>query len=103
MNDQKSKQKTPSRIHRAVRPRSPASARARAVRYFGSRRCERDGSGSSCIEHLDELARRVFAGELEEDVLEPRRTRFGVRTQLFHRAAGPDLSRLDDRDAVAER
>ena len=63
-------------------------ARARAVSHFGTSRCS-DGSESAArrasrrarasgIEDLDELARRVLAGEPQEDLSSPVRARVGA-------------------------
>src|SRR5690348_3621630 len=117
MKAQNSAPKPPSSSHRAARPRSPASARARAVRSLGRSRWNSPGSGASGagvlpnagrsaatasrIQDRHQLARGVFAGELEEDVLEPRRAGLGMRAQLVHRAAGADPSALNDPDAIA--
>src|SRR5262245_48245698 len=131
MNAQNRPPKIASTVNRAPRPRSSASDRARAVRYFGhstwssdgsgipdgprlaadsgvcrsaTARCRASAMGSCCsgIEDVHEAARRVLARELEENVFESRAFRGGVLAQLGHRAAGADLSRLDDPDAIAQ-
>src|SRR5215208_4800699 len=82
-----------SSAKRATRPRSPASARTRAVISFGISRCSSDGSGSVPasaalrIEDVDQLARRILAGELEEDGLEPGGAGLRARAQVVHRTA----------------
>src|SRR3954471_14787051 len=103
MNTQNSMPTSESRKNRAPRPRSLARARARAVSHFGRRSSEIDGSGrratASGIQDLDEFARRVLAGESQEDLFEPFRPRLGAPTQLGHRAAGANRPVGDDRDA----
>src|SRR5512138_1331832 len=107
MNTQNSMPTSESRKNRAPRPRSFASARARAVSHLGRRISETDGSGrrasASGIQDLDQLARRVLAGQAEEDLLEAFRSRLGAPAQLVHRAAGADGSVRDDPYAVAHR
>src|SRR5215217_3299754 len=108
MNAQNSMPMSESRKNRAPRPRSLASARARAVSHLGRRISEIDGSGrraaaTSGIQDLDELARGVLAGETQEDLLQPFRPRLGAPSQLLHRAAGADRPMRDDRHAVAHR
>src|SRR6476620_4497300 len=85
-----------SRPKRATRPRSFDIARARAVSHFGRRSRRSDGSGrlstarASGIQHLYQLARRVLAGEAQEDLFESPRALVGAATQLVHRAARAD-------------
>src|SRR6478672_7228969 len=87
---------------RAPRPRSFDIARARAVSHLGRRSRRSDGSGrpatagASGIQHLDQLARRVLAGEAQEDLLETLRSGVGAATQLVHRAAGANGPLGDD-------
>src|SRR5437868_515863 len=88
-----------STVKRAARPRSLAIARARAVSHLGSSRSPSDGSGraaTSGIQHLDELARRVLAGEAQEDLFQALRARVGAVTQLRHRAARTNRPLGDD-------
>src|SRR4051812_28155243 len=47
MKDQNPKPKSARKIQRIVFPRSPETARARAVRIFGMSRCAVDGSAST--------------------------------------------------------
>src|SRR6266545_6636926 len=99
MNAQKSRPKMPSMANRAPRPRCSATDRARAVSHLGHRRWRSEGSGRSmtgtecrirggaaseisCIEHLDELTRRVLARELEEDVFESGTATRGMPAQF---------------------
>src|SRR5207248_4216042 len=87
-------------------------------RYFGSNRWSRPGSGTGtsppsraprstpnalCVEDIDQLARRILARQLEEDVLEASRAAFRVTTQLVHRPASANLSTLNNGDALAQR
>src|SRR4051812_30673763 len=93
--------------NRAPRPRSFESARARAVSHLGRSRSRSDGSGltpaagASGIQHLDQLAGRVLAGEPEEDLLESLRPRVGAAAQLLHRATRANRPLRDDGDTVA--
>src|SRR5215207_7615367 len=106
MNVQNSSPITASRVKRAPRPRSLAIARVRAVSHFGRSSSVSDGSGrrtASGIEDLDQLARRVLAGEPQEDLLQPLGAGRGAATQLVHRPARADRPLRDDRDAVAQR
>src|SRR5689334_4432631 len=95
--------KSASNVQRALRPRSPAVARARAVRNFGRSRWSSDGFGSgfspalgdagscaSSVEDIDELPCGVLPRELEEDFLEPARSRLRTVAKLVHRAARAD-------------
>src|SRR3954451_10215435 len=103
MNAQNISPITPSSVKRAPRPRSFAIARARAVSHFGRSSRVSAGSGrttASGIQHLDELARGVLAGELEEDLLEPIGARLGALPQLVHRATRADRPLRDDRHPV---
>src|SRR4051794_30742455 len=104
MNAQKSMPMKKSSAKRAVRPRSFAIARARAVSSLGRSSSDTDGSGrptASGIQDLDQLACRILPREAEEDLLESFRPRFGAAPQLRHRAAGPDRSVRDDPHAIA--
>src|SRR3954451_12186656 len=112
MNAQNSTPINESSPKRAPRPRSLAIARARAVNHLGRSRRASAGSGrvaaavaavASGIQHLDQLARGVLAGEAEEDLLQPLDPRRGAGPQLFHRAARANRSLRDDRDAIAQR
>src|SRR4051794_24206651 len=106
MNTQNSIPTSASRPNRALRPRSFAIARARAVSHFGRSSSDTGGFGrrtASGIQDLDQLARRILAGETEEYLLQPFRSRFGAASQLRHRAAGADRPVRDDRDAIAHR
>src|SRR5258705_8774655 len=99
MNAQNSMPMSARSPKRAPRPRSFAIARARAVSHFGRSSSVTGGSGRrtvSGIQDLDQLARRVLAGEAEEDLLQPLGARFGAAPQLGHRAAGADRSLRDD-------
>src|SRR6185312_7463907 len=94
--------------HAAPRCDSVARDRLRTVRSFGDSTCASVGAGSgasataSGIQHLDQLARRALARELQKIVLEPvLAQRSGARHQLVHGARRTDASTLDDRDAVA--
>src|SRR5215212_3670667 len=91
-----------SRAVRTKRPRSPERARARAVRNFGPSRWSSAGFGrtaevmfapptaaagrTSDIQDLDQLPRRILAGEPEEDLLETARVVARSGAQLRHRA-----------------
>src|SRR5690242_3617936 len=105
MNTQNSAPMSDSRKNRALRPRSLAIARARAVNHLGRRISEIEGSGrrtsASGIQDLDELSRRVLARETQEDLLESFRPRFGAAPQLLHRAARADGSVRDDSHTIA--
>src|SRR5215203_4298778 len=94
MNTQNSMPISESRKNRVPRPRSLASARARAVSHFGRRISKIDGSGRraspSGIQDLDQLARGVLARQSQEDLLEPFRPGFGAPPQVVHRTAGAD-------------
>src|SRR3954469_5148948 len=120
MTDQNISPNTPRSVHRAARPRSPAAARARAVRYFGTSKCHSDGLGSgastatelrsaaasrraSSVEDIHELPCSILTGQSEEDLLEAARARLRPSAQLVHGAARAHLSALDDTDAIAHR
>src|SRR5690242_19049905 len=93
MNSQNSRAIPPSTMSRAERPRSFAIARARAVGHLGRSSRANDGSGrtpTSGIQHLDQLARRILAGEPQEDLLQPLRAGVRAATEVVHRAAGAD-------------
>src|SRR5690242_21201850 len=106
MNTQKSRVMPPSTASRALRPRSLAIARARAVSHLGRSSSANDGSGrapTSGIQHLDELARGVLAGEAQEDLLQPPRAGIRTATEVVHRAARTNRPLRDDRHPVAQR
>src|SRR6478735_9811521 len=106
MNTQNSMPMNARSPKRAVRPRSFAMARARAVSHLGRSSSDTGGSGRrtvSGIQDLDQLARRVLARETEEDLLQPLRARFGAPSQLRHRAARADRPVRDDPHAIAHR
>src|SRR3989338_4804936 len=85
--------------NRQTRPSPPDIARARAVSHLGRSRCRSGGSGSgataitpvgvgfsrSGIEDFHQVARRILAGELEED-LRGAAAVVRLRAQLVHRA-----------------
>src|SRR5690606_18999233 len=54
-------------------------------------------------ERLEDLRRAGPAGELEEDLLEPRRPCGGLTAQLLHRPERGDPPPREDRDPVTER
>src|SRR6185437_11501767 len=102
---------TVSITHRQAELRSVSGVRdrLRTVRSLGDSTCANDGAGSPAgpapslgIEHLDQLARRTLAGQLQEVALESAKARcFGRRHELGYRARRANLAALDDRDAVA--
>src|SRR6476661_3418119 len=104
MNTQNSMPMNARSPKRAVRPRSFAIARARAVSHLGRSSSDTEGSGrptASGIQNLDQLARSILSGETEEDLLQAFGSRLGATTQLGHRAAGADRPVRDDRHAIA--
>src|SRR3978361_1135865 len=101
MNPQNISPISASNPNRAPRPRSFAIARARAVSHLGRSSRGSAGSGrvtTSGIQHLDELARGVLAGEPQEDLLESIGARLRALAQLVHRTARADRPLRDDRD-----
>src|SRR5688572_1900471 len=124
-NAQKSAPVMPRSAIRAPRPRSPPRARTRAVSHLGRRRWRSGtfGSGAtsasvsrdegrsasasaaraaSGIQDLDHRPRRVVTRQSQEDLLETFFASGGVSAEIGHRAACPDLSVLNDGDAIAE-
>src|SRR5262245_16671337 len=98
-NAQKPSAKPPRRSIRAPRPFSPIVFRARAVIHFTLSRCAVDGSGSPRglgrsatpsagsalgVEDIDQLARRVLAGESQEDLLETHGAGFRGCAEVGH-------------------
>src|SRR5450756_1088586 len=124
MKPQNSTPTTPSTANRTLRPRSPAIVRARAVRYLGVRIQSSGASGFSTvagaaercvtltrapppsavvlrIEHIHQVSRRVLAGQLQEDLLQPAAAVRRRPAQLGHRAECVHPAVHDDADAVA--
>src|ERR1700737_220868 len=105
MNAQKSRPIAPRMANRALRPRSFAIVRERAVNHFGSSNRPSKGSGragASGIKYLDELACCVLARKPKEDLLESLRAMLRGGPQLGHRPGGANLSLRNDRYAVAQ-
>src|SRR6185437_6509909 len=101
MNVQNPNPSSPSTANRKPWPRSFDAARARAVSHLGLRRWAVDGSGrwpaavpattgaaaaiASGIQHVHQRASGVVTGEPQENLLQTRKPRLGVRAKLLHR------------------